>query len=82
MTDQTNFFTTYDLNLSAVLVAKGCRLEKTERQSNGKALFYFTEGKKLSSVVDLYWKDEIKISPQKLFNSLKAIKNRLYSGRE
>lgn len=79
MNDQKTYFTTYDLNLSAVLVSKGFSLEKTERKMGGKALFSFTESKKLFAVIDQYWKNQLKISPQKLFNSLKAIKNRLYS---
>ena len=79
MNDQKTYFTTYDLNLSAVLVSKGFSLEKTEKKISGKALFSFAESKKLFIVIDQYWKDRLKISPQKLFNSLKAIKNRLYS---
>ena len=82
MSSPKNYFTTYDLNLSAVLVSKGFTLVKTEKQPSGKALFSFTESQKLHSVIDQYWSDELKISPQKLFNSLKAIKNRLYSSWE
>ena len=82
MSDPKTHFTTYDLNLSAVLLAKGCKLEKTEKKNNGKALFSFAETKKLHIVIDQYWKDQLKISPQKLFNSFKAIKNRLHSNWE
>jgi hypothetical protein len=82
MNDLKTYFTTYDLNLSAVLLSKGFSLEKIDKQQSGKALFSFVESKKLYIVIDQYWKDQLKISPQKIFNSLKAIKNRLYSNWE
>lgn len=82
MSDPKTYFTTYDLNLSAVLTAKGFSLQKTEKKPSGKALFSFSDTPKLHAVIDQYWKDQLKLSPQTLFNCLKAIKNRLYSSWE
>ena len=73
-----DFFTT-DLNVSAVLVALGHPLDRIERQTNGKALFFFRPSSAVKKIVQDYWKQEIKINPQKLFDSLKFLKNRLYS---
>lgn len=77
--NQETTFTTYDLNLSAVLLAKGEALEKVEKSQRGKSLFCFRKTKNLDSIISKYWKNELKIEPQALFNSLKAIKNRIYS---
>lgn len=73
------YFTTYDLNLAAVLVAHGHVLEKVDKQERGKALFYFSQTVKLEELIDKYWKRKLKMDPQDLFTSLKVIKNRLYS---
>jgi len=79
MSIQNELFTTYDLNLSAVLLAKGLVLEEVKKNPKGKSLFYFQKSKKLGKLIDEYWREEIKIKPQDLFNSLKSIKNRIYS---
>lgn len=79
MKDSYKYFTTYDLNLSAVLVSQGFTLEEIEKSSGTKALFYFKKSDKLLVVIDCYWKNQLQISPQTLFSSLKSIKNRLYS---
>ncbi len=79
MNEDEDFLTTYDLNISAVLVALGHPLDHIERKTTGKALFYFKASPAIKKVVQDYWKQEIKINPQKLFDSLKFLKNRLYS---
>jgi len=81
MKKTTQFFTTYDLNLSATLHSLGCQIEKIERKGN-KGLFYFEDSLDLSNYLNDYFKEKILISPQALFNSLKMIKNRLYSNWE
>lgn len=80
--NQEKYFTTFDLNLSAVLVSENFTLEKIEKPDGGKALFYFKKSNELFKVIDRYWKNQLQISPQLLFTSLKSIKNRLYSGWE
>lgn len=79
MKDQHKYFTTYDLNLSAVLVSQGFTLDEIEKSGSGKSLFYFKKSTKLLNTIDRYWKNQLQISPQILFSSLKSIKNRLYS---
>lgn len=79
MSNQNKLFTTYDLNLSAVLVAHGFVLEKVKKNDRGKSQFIFEETQSLKKLVDKYWKGKIKMNPQDLFTSLKVIKNRLYS---
>ena len=73
------FFTTYDLNISAVLIALGYSLDHLERQPNGRAAFSFLASPGIKKVVQDYWRQQITLNPQKLFDSLKFLKNRLYS---
>jgi len=80
MKDAHKYFTTYDLNLSAVLVSQNFILEEIEKPESGKSLFYFKKSDALLATIDSYWKNQLQISPQTLFTSLKSIKNRLYSG--
>ncbi len=74
-----DFLKTHDLNISAVLVAFGHPLDHIERQDNGRVLFCFKASPAAKKTAQSYWKQEIKINPQKLFDSLKFLKNRLYS---
>lgn len=73
------YFTTYDLNLAAVLVAHGFVLEEVKKQEKGKALFCFSDTQQLKKLIDKYWKQKVRMNPQDLFTSLKVIKNRIYS---
>jgi hypothetical protein len=80
--DNKDLFTTYNLNFSAVLVAGGFKLQQVDKGLGPKALFCFENTVKLQSVSDKYWRKELKIEPQLLFDSLKFLKNRLYSDLE
>lgn len=79
MNQDEDFFTTYDLNISAVLVALGHSLDRIERQKSGKVLFFFKSCPAIKKIVQNYWKQEIALNPQKLFDGLKFLKNRIYS---
>ena len=71
-------YRTYDLNISALLMAKGFIIEDILFNTKQRALFIFNENEELQKVVQGYWDDTIKVSPQKLFSSLKNLKSRLY----
>ncbi len=79
MKKEAQHFNTFDLNLAAVLLAKGYILEQVQRNSNGKSLFVFDESDALKKLIEKYWKGNLKMNPQDVFTSLKVIKNRLYS---
>jgi len=79
MNTDEDFLTTHDLNVSAVLIAFGHPLDHIERQSNGRALFCFKSSPAVRKIAQSYWKPEVRVNPQKLFDSLKFLKNRLYS---
>lgn len=76
---ETELFTTYDLNLSAVLVSKGESLEEVRKTQNSKSLFCFKKTRSLESLIERYWRGQLRVEPQELFNSIKNIKNRIYS---
>ncbi len=79
MKTESEFFTSWDLNLAAVLVASGIQLDLLEKQSNGKALFYFRRSSELDEVVQAFWAQQMKLNPHSLFTALKFLKNRMYS---
>jgi hypothetical protein len=81
MKPKSSYFTTYDLNLSCALHALGFPIEKIERKSN-RGLFFFEQSAQLTDQVENYFKEQITLTPQAFSNSLKAIKNRLYSSWE
>lgn len=77
-----DLFTTYNLNFSAVLVCSGIKLIKIARNSGSKSLFCFENSPNIQEINDKYWRKELLIEPQLLFDSLKFLKNRLYSDLE
>jgi len=70
-------YQTSDLSLATTL-SFWCPIEYIDRSKNPrKALFIFCNTKKLQKLVDEYYRNEIKVSPQIYFNQLKASKARL-----
>lgn len=74
-----DFFTTYNLNFSAVLVAFDVKLHHVDKSQGSKTLFCFEQSNRLQELNDKYWKRELKVEPQNLFDSLKFLKNLIYS---
>jgi hypothetical protein len=72
-------FETQDLNLSAVLIAKGFELTEVIKNNYGKATFCFDSTQEIQDVIQQYWNNKLLINPQELFHALKLLKNRIYS---
>ena len=79
MKKDNKYFQTQDLNLSAVLLSKNFTLINTFKNVDGKSTFCFCIDKGLDDVIQQYWNNTLLINPQSLFNSLKTLKNRIYS---
>lgn len=79
MNTNKNYFISHDLNISAVLIAVGHRLDHIERAPSGRAAFLFEETSSLRESLQKYWSLELKLNPQKIFDSLKFLKTRLYN---
>ena len=79
MRNKVIHFTTYDLNLSAVLLCENIPLVKITKNEDKKALFHFEHTEKLNKLLQDYWDQKLKVNPQELFSNLKQLKNRIYS---
>ncbi len=74
-------FTTYDLGATAALVCSGYELVSVDRKNPGKALFVFEQEAGIEKTVDEYWGDRLEVKARRYFDSLKAVKNKLYSSK-
>lgn len=73
-------FSTFDLNLSSVLVTLGYELLELDKSNPKKVMFVFKREKNIEQVMTDYFNDKIKLPAQTLFNNQKNLKNRIYSG--
>jgi len=73
-----DFYSSSDLSLCTTL-SLYFPIEDIDRSNSRKAVFLFKKTKKLDDLVDAYYRDEIRISPQAYFNQLRVIKARLYA---
>lgn len=82
MSQYNQSFQTQDLNLSAVLFAKGFNLESVIKNAGGKSTFCFSADAQINEIIQQYWNNTLLINPQELFHALKLLKNRIYSNYE
>jgi len=80
MTQDQNksLYETADLSLSTTL-SLWYPIQQIIRSNPRKSIFVFEKTKELLKLVDSYYRDEVKVSPQTFFNQLRAIKARLYA---
>ena len=79
--DDTNFFTTFDLGGCAALICSGYELMAVDKTNPNKALFVFQREDGIEETVDDYWADRLEVKARRYFDSLKAVKNKLYSSK-
>jgi hypothetical protein len=79
LNDPAEVFTTYDLNCSAALICAGFELLSVSKGNPRKALFTFKRADGMDGVIDLYWSDRLEVKARAYADTLKALKNRLYS---
>lgn len=72
-----DFYQTPDLAI-ATTISLFYPLEGIDRQTY-KALFIFRRDKQLDTLIEGYWRGELKVEPQAYFNAMRAIKTRLYN---
>jgi hypothetical protein len=70
-----------DLYLASALLAFGYKLIRIDHSTMPRARFLFAHTPKIENVINDYWNDSIKLSPQKLFAAQKQIKGRLYADK-
>lgn len=72
-------FKTADLALIAViLLLMPESLEVVDRTNPHRVFFVFNSSKKLETLLDTFWKQELKVEPQAFFNQIKIAKTRIY----
>lgn len=78
---QNDFFKTSDLAL-ATAISLFYPIETIDRTVNpNRVNFLFKRDGSLDSLVEQYWRQELKVEPQAYFNQLKIIKSRLYANK-
>jgi len=73
-----NYYQTSDLSLSTT-ISLFFPIEDIDRSNPRKAVFVFRKTPELEKLIDQYFRNEIKISPQVYFNQLRVVKARLYA---
>lgn len=64
-----------DFNTAVVLHAMGCKLDSTEKNHRGECVFHFQSNDLLHQVLDQRLRDEILLSPEKIFYSERFLRN-------
>ena len=77
--DPSEVFTTYDLGCASLLLCLGFKLESLDRNDPRKALFVFKREPQIEEYANKYFTDQIKVRARSMFDSIKALKNKLYS---
>ncbi len=77
--DPDHVFTLYDLNCSAALVCSGFELLSVGKENPRKCLFIFKKQKGIEELCNLYWSDRLDIKARAYADTIKALKNKLYS---
>ena len=77
--NSADYFYTHDLGCSAALIATGFELISLDKANPRKALFNFHRERGIDEAASDYWADRLKINARKYFDTIKMLKNRLYS---
>ena len=73
------YFATYDIFLSSVLLSLNFTLDRLDRTNPRKVQFIFQKITGLDEAVQAYWDKTLRLEPQTVLTNLKLLKNRLYS---
>ena len=77
--DHHNFFYTFDLGCAAALSASDYKLVTLDKSDPKKLMFIYKKEPGVVQVVDGYWADSLSLKARKYFESVKMLKNRIYS---
>ncbi len=76
------YYETRDICLAAVLQCLRNPVIAVEWQEDGRATFFFDDAASCHKIVEEFWLFHLKVEPRTFFNSLKAVKARLYDKNE
>jgi len=77
--DIDNYFYTYDLGASAALVHLGFELVSLDRENPRKVQFIFRRDPQIEDALREYWSDSLSVGARGFFDTIKMLKNRIYS---
>jgi hypothetical protein len=75
-----NEFSTTDLGLAVTLITLKYELLRLDKSNPRKVKFIFKYKKNIEKAVEDYFNNKIKLPVLSLFNNLKTLKTRIYSG--
>ena len=75
-----NIFSTSDLALAAA-ISLYYPIQSINKSRNSKRVFFiFLKDKNFDLYIERFYRGELRIDPQKYFQNLKSLKNRIYNG--
>lgn len=77
--EQTKFYRTKILNISAFLYASGLQLIETTREGN-ELFFLFSPKDEAEKLVEKYFADTASVNPRELFARLSDLRDLIFSG--
>ncbi len=77
--DRNNFYYTYDLGAAAALVHLGFELASLDKENPRKVQFIFRRDALIEDAMKEYWSDSLTVGARGFFDTIKMLKNRLYS---
>jgi hypothetical protein len=78
MYQQKNIYKTSDLALAATL-SIFFQIQSMDNSNPKRVMFIFQKDKNFDLYLERYWRGELKVDPQKYFQHLKILKNRIYN---
>ncbi len=72
-------FITFDIGLASALVTLGYSLGDIDKSNPKKAKFVFFRDEHIDKMINQYWDDKLTLPVRSFYDSLKMLKNRLYS---
>jgi len=77
--DASLTFSTYDMGASAAILCCGFTLLTLNRDNPHKSLFVFRREDGIEDIVGRYFADRLEVKARSFFDTIKALKSKLYS---
>lgn len=77
--DTENYFYTYCLSTAAALVQQDYKIESIDKTNPNKVRFIFKRLDGLDETARRHWDDELMVGSQRYFETIKKLKQRIYS---
>lgn len=79
-TDIINIYSTHDMAL-ATAISLYFPIDAIDNRDPNKVEFQFQRSKELEQVIESYWRNELRVSPQDYFYQLRSLKTRIREAR-